>query len=90
VQQQRQSVEEIVKELARLHAEASFLAGKVIREITAKQIEDTRRKLSLTAEDLHEFVEYLKTPEGRDAFKKECLLELWKLGFRPKDWEEKI
>jgi len=81
-------IERIFKELAKLHASASFLTGKVIRRIAAEDVENVRRKLELTEDDLHESVEYLKTPEGRDTFKRLCLLELWKVGFRPKDWEE--
>ena len=86
--EEREIFNKALEEAARLAVEHK-LAGLGI-ELHAGELESIYRKYAdITDEPLfRQFMKYMKSPDGRDFFRKTIRLELWKAGFRPKGWEE--
>ncbi|MBA7686220.1 hypothetical protein ES703_94661 [subsurface metagenome] len=59
-------------------------------EIRPGELETIYRKYAdITDESLFKrFFKYMKSPEGRQYFKKTIRTKLWRAGFSPKGWEE--
>ncbi len=78
----------VLKEAARLAIEHK-LAGLPL-EIREGELVDIYRKYAdINDEPLFKrFMEYSRTSECREYFKKTIRIELWKAGYRPKGWEE--
>ncbi len=85
---ERETFNKVLGELAKLAVEHK-LAGLPI-ELTSEEIREAYQKyFDITDEPLFErFFKYMKSPEGRNFFRKTIRVELWKAGFRPKGWEE--
>ena len=85
---EREIFNKVLEEAARLAVEHK-LAGLPL-EIQQGELESIYRKhADITDEPLFkQFVQYTKSPEGRQYFKITIRTELWKAGYRPKGWEE--
>jgi len=78
----------VLGELASLAVDHK-LAGLPI-ELTNEEVREAYQKyLDIRDEPLFKrYFKYMKSPEGRDFFRKTIRVELWKAGFRPKGWEK--
>lgn len=86
--EEREIFNKVLEEAAKLVIEHK-LAGLPL-EIQQGELESIYRKhTDITDEPLFKrFVQYTKSPEGRQYFKITIRTELWKAGYRPKGWEE--
>lgn len=85
---EKEVFDKTLEELAKLAVEHK-LAGLPL-EIRQGEVESIYRKYAnITDVPLFKrFMKYMKSPDGRDFFRKTIRTELWKAGFRPKGWEE--
>jgi len=71
---------------------AEIIVGKAAQgkkpRITAKELEAIARDFDWVGKDIENFTTYVKSPEGKEVFKKTIRMELWKAGYHPKEWEE--
>ena len=86
--EERETFNKVLEEISRLAIEHKK-AGLPI-EVSQDELESIYSKYAdITDEPLFKrFFNYMKSPEGRNFFRKATRLELWKAGFRPKGWEE--
>ena len=64
---------------------AKYLVGQGKPAITAKELEAVAKKLGY--EDIKGIINYIQSTKGADFFRKSLRLELWKAGYRPREWE---
>jgi len=54
--------------------------GKHRKEMTIRSLHPIIRRYFTTEQEVKEFVDFLKSPEGREAMRKELRLEVWRRG----------
>lgn len=73
-------------------ADALKRAERGIRPIkprlTSAMIKKITEPFGWTDKEFEDYIEYMKTEEGRQEFRKKIGFKLWMAGFRPKGWEE--
>lgn len=79
------TTEEMIQQVAKI------VVGKAAQgkkpEIRAKELEAIARDFDWVGKDIENFTAYVESPEGRELFKRTIRMELWKAGYRPKEWE---